>query len=67
LVKPTNSDHLIYASLVENTRVFDTFSKVLEGYAFSKQLETPSRASRLFCHRAARAARSTNSCEDALA
>jgi hypothetical protein len=47
-VTPTNWDHLIYAYLVENTRIFDIFSKVLETYAYSEQLETPSPASQLY-------------------
>ncbi len=47
-VQATNWDHLIYAYLIENTRIFDIFSKVLEMYAFGEQLETPSPASQLF-------------------
>jgi hypothetical protein len=47
-VPPTNWDHLIYAYLVENTRIFDIFSKVLEAYMFSERLETPSFATQQF-------------------
>jgi hypothetical protein len=47
-VQPTIWDHLIYAYLIENTRIFDIFAKVLETYAYSEQLETPSLASQLF-------------------
>ena len=46
--KPTNWDHLIYAYLVENTRIFDIFAKVLETYMFGERLETPSPASQQF-------------------
>jgi hypothetical protein len=46
--KPTFWDHLIYAYVIENTRIFEIFSKVLETYMFSEQLETPSPASQLF-------------------
>lgn len=46
--QPTNWDHLIYAYLVENTRIFEIFSKVLETYMFSEELETPSPASQSF-------------------
>jgi hypothetical protein len=38
----TNFDHLIYAYLIENTRIFDIFSKVVETYMFSEQLPSPS-------------------------
>jgi hypothetical protein len=44
----TNWDHLIYAYVIENTRIFEIFSKVLETYMFSEQLETPSAQSQLF-------------------
>lgn len=44
----TNWDHLIYAYLVENTRIYEIFSKVLETYMFTEQLETPSPESQLF-------------------
>jgi hypothetical protein len=47
-VPPTNWDHLIYAYLVENTRIFDIFSKVLQTYMFSERLETPSFATQQF-------------------
>jgi hypothetical protein len=48
LVQPTNWDHLIYAYLIENTRIFDIFARLLETYAFSEQLETPSPAAQNF-------------------
>ncbi len=48
LMHPTNWDHLIYAYVIENTRIFEIFSKVLETYMFTEQLETPSPASQLF-------------------
>ncbi|HJS84714.1 MAG TPA: hypothetical protein VJ779_04585 [Acetobacteraceae bacterium] len=38
----TNWDHLIYAYLIECTRIHDIFRKVLETYQFSERLETPS-------------------------
>lgn len=38
----TNWDHLIYAYLIECTRIYDIFRKVLETYQFSEHLETPS-------------------------
>ena len=44
----TNWDHLIYAYVIENTRIFEIFSKVLETYMFSEELETPSPQSQLF-------------------
>jgi hypothetical protein len=44
----TNWDHLIYAYVIENTRIFEIFTKVLETYMLSEQLETPSPASQLF-------------------
>ncbi len=44
----TNWDHLIWAYVVENTRIFDIFSKVLETYMFSEDLEVPSLPSQLF-------------------
>ena len=47
-VPPTYWDHLIYAYLVENTRIFDIFSKVLEAYMFSERLEVPSFATQQF-------------------
>lgn len=46
--RPTNWDHLIYAYLVENTRIFDIFAKVHETYMFTEKLETPSPASQQF-------------------
>jgi hypothetical protein len=47
-IPSTNWDHLIYAYLVENTRIFDIFSKVLEAYMFSERLETPNFATQQF-------------------
>jgi hypothetical protein len=47
-MRPTNWDHMIYAYIIENTRIFEIFSKVLETYMFSEQLETPSPASQQF-------------------
>jgi len=44
----TNWDHMIYAYVIENTRIVEIFSKVLETYMFTEQLETPSPASQLF-------------------
>lgn len=44
----TNWDHMIYAYLVENTRIYEIFSKVLETYISTEQLETPSPESQLF-------------------
>jgi hypothetical protein len=46
--QPTNWDHMIYAYLIENTRIFEIFSKVLETYMFGEQLETPSPVSQQF-------------------
>ena len=46
--RSTNWDHLIYAYLLENTRIYEIFSKVLETYMFSEDLETPSPASQSF-------------------
>lgn len=45
---PTSRDHLIYAYLIENTRIFDIFAKVLETYQVGEQLETPSPAGQRF-------------------
>jgi hypothetical protein len=47
-MQATNWDHLIYAYIIENTRIFDIFAKVLETYMFTEQLETPSAESQLF-------------------
>ncbi|MFY9803465.1 MAG: hypothetical protein WA211_08605 [Candidatus Acidiferrales bacterium] len=47
-LQQTNWDHMIYAYVIENTRIFEIFSKVLETYMFSEQLETPSPASQQF-------------------
>src|SRR5262249_44730135 len=49
LLITTNWDHLIYAYLIENTRIFEIFRKVLETYISGEQLETPSPQSQLFC------------------
>jgi hypothetical protein len=46
--KPTNWDHLIYAYVIENTRIFEIFSKLLSKYIHGGDLETPSPASQLF-------------------
>jgi hypothetical protein len=46
--KPTIWAHLIYAYLIENTRIFDVFARLLETYAFSEELETPSPAGQSF-------------------
>jgi hypothetical protein len=47
-VQPTNWDHAIYAYLIENTRIFDVFARLLETYAYSEDLETPSPAAQNF-------------------
>jgi hypothetical protein len=47
-VQPTNWDHLIYAYLIENTRIFDIFARLLETYNHSEDLETPSPAAQNF-------------------
>jgi len=44
----TTWDHLIYAYLIENTRIFDIFAKVMETCCFSEQLGTLSTASQMF-------------------
>src|SRR5262249_49825643 len=43
-----NFDHLIYAYLVENTGIFEIFSKLLEIWMFSERLPTPSFATQAF-------------------
>jgi hypothetical protein len=43
-----NFDHLIYAYLIENTRIHDIFAKVLETYMFSEQLPSPNFAAQQF-------------------
>jgi hypothetical protein len=45
---PTNWDHLIYAYVIENTRIHEIFSKLLSKYIHGGELETPSPASQLF-------------------
>ncbi|MGA2098180.1 MAG: hypothetical protein ABSH39_17905 [Candidatus Acidiferrum sp.] len=45
---PTYWDHLIYAYIIENTRIFEIFNKVLETYMLSEDLETPTPPSQLF-------------------
>jgi len=47
-MQPTNWDHLIYAYIIENTRIFDIFAKVLETYMYTEQLETPTQESQMF-------------------
>jgi hypothetical protein len=44
----TNWDHGIFAYLVENTGIYEIFSKVLETYMFTGDLEPPSPASQHF-------------------
>jgi hypothetical protein len=44
----TNWDHLIYAYIIENTRIYEIFSKLLNKYIHGGELETPSPASQLF-------------------
>jgi hypothetical protein len=44
----TNWDHAIYAYLIENTRIYDIFRKVIETYQFSETLEVPSIESQRF-------------------
>lgn len=46
--KPTNWDHLIYAYVIENTRIFEVFRRLLNKYAHGGELETPSPAGQLF-------------------
>jgi hypothetical protein len=41
-------DHLIYAYLIENTRIFDIFAKMLETYCFCEDLGRLTPASQLF-------------------
>jgi hypothetical protein len=45
---PQRWDHLIYAYLIENTRIFDIFAKVMETYCFCEDLGRPSPESQLF-------------------
>jgi hypothetical protein len=45
---PTNWDHLIYAYVIENTRIYEIFRRVLDKYIHGGELETPSPASQLF-------------------
>jgi hypothetical protein len=44
----TNWDHLIYAYVVENTRIYEIFRRALDKYIHGGELETPSQASQLF-------------------
>jgi hypothetical protein len=44
----TNWDHLIYAYLIENTRIYDIFAKVLETYMYSETLPIPNPAAQNF-------------------
>jgi hypothetical protein len=39
---PTLWDHLIYAYMIENTRVYEIFRRVLEEYAYGERLGVPS-------------------------
>lgn len=48
LMQSTNWDHLIYAYIIESTRIFEIFSKVLLKYMYGGELETPSAQSQLF-------------------
>src|SRR5262249_41446398 len=43
-----NWDHLIYAYLIENTRIYDIFRKVMDVYQHSEQIYTRSIDSQLF-------------------
>jgi hypothetical protein len=45
---PTNWDHLIYAYVIENTRIYEVFSRLLSKYIQGGELETPSAESQLF-------------------
>jgi hypothetical protein len=47
-LKASNWDHMIYAYIIENTRIYEIFSKVLETYIYTEQLETPTQESQLF-------------------
>lgn len=42
---PSIWDHLIYAYMIENTRVYEIFQRVLEEYAYGERLSFPSAAS----------------------
>ena len=44
----TNWDHLIYAYVVENTRMMEVFGKILELFMVGEQLEVPSLQGQLF-------------------
>jgi hypothetical protein len=46
--RPTNWDHLIYAYIIENTRIYEIFSRLLSKYIRGGELETPSPESQLF-------------------
>jgi hypothetical protein len=39
-------DHLIYAYMIENTRIYEIFERVLQEYLFGERLEVPSTAGR---------------------
>jgi hypothetical protein len=45
---PTSWDHLIYAYLIENTRILDIFAKVMEACCSCEQLGTLSTESQMF-------------------
>jgi hypothetical protein len=42
------SDHLIYAYMIENTRIIEIFQRVLQAYATGERLEVPSPETRLW-------------------
>jgi hypothetical protein len=42
IAPPVLWDHLIYAYMVENTRAYEVFRRVLEEYAFGERLDVPS-------------------------
>lgn len=44
----TNWDHLFYAYVIENTRLYEICRRVLDKYIHGGELETPSQASQLF-------------------
>jgi hypothetical protein len=46
--RPTNWDQLLYAYVIENTRIHEIFCKVLLKYINGGELETPSSTSQLF-------------------
>ncbi len=44
----TSADHLIYAYVVENTRMMEIFARIHERYMFGEDLETPSPRGQMF-------------------